>query len=194
MKVLIKNDEETLLKRSPKSGSVVFGWRVKAFTLVEMSMVMAMLLMLSAALVMMLQSHVNFMRIIGSYTFLRDDAPQVNNMLTGIFGKADSYRIYSSIGNAQNNTGAVNNGGTAVRLRFRNPNGTFEEGIVAFGTADGVAGLHFYNYNGVAWSATPDWTISRQAVAVTFADNSGILLVTLTGPNGSAVTYGGTGE
>lgn len=193
MKVLIKNGVKMRLEKGWRSGRGVFN-RVKAFTLVEMSMVMLMLLLLSAALLLMLQSHVNFMRIMGSYTFLRDDAPQVNNMLTGIFGKADSYRIFGSIGNARSNTGAVNTGGTAVRLRFRNPNGTFNEGIVAFATVAGVAGLHFYNYNGTAWPATPDWTISHQAAAVTFADNTGILLVTMTGPNGAQVTYGGTGE
>ncbi|MFK5922237.1 MAG: hypothetical protein QM496_08665 [Verrucomicrobiota bacterium] len=164
-----------------------------AFTLVEISMVMAMLMLLAAALIMMLQSHVTFMRILQSYTFLRDDAPQVNNMLTGIFGKANSYRIYSSVGNAKANTGSINVDGKAVRLSFRSPDGSYDEGIVAFEVVAGEAKLNFYSFDG-AWNVTPNWTITQQASTVTFADDTGILLVTLTGPNGEQVTYGGTGE
>ncbi len=188
-----ENQDQTMNSRGGKRGTVGVKRRQKGFTLVEMTMVLAMLMVLSAALMMMLQSHVIFMRVLGSYAFLRDDAPQVNNMLTGIFGKADSYRIYSSTSSAKADTGAVNTGGTAVRLRFRNPNGTFDEGIVAFETVSGVARLNFYNYDG-SWSGTPNWTITQQPTAVTFADSTGILLVTMTGPNGEQVTYGGTGE
>lgn len=180
-------------QRADSTGMNFRKGRIGAFTLVEMSMVMLMLLLLSAVLLLMLQSHVNFMRIMGSYTFLRDDAPQVNNMLTGIFGKADSYRIYSSASNAKANTGSINIDGKAVRLSFRNPDGSYDEGIVAFEVVAGEAKLNFYSFDG-AWGGTPNWTISQQASAVTFADDTGILLVTLTGPNGEQVTYGGTGE
>lgn len=166
---------------------------LKGFTLVEMTIVLAMLMVLAAALMLMLQSHVTFMRVLGSYAFLRDDAPQINTMLAGIFGKADSYRVYGSLADAKGDTGAVNTGGTAVRLRFRNPNGTFEQGIVAFETVGGDTQLNYY-YNDGGWNATPNWTISHQPTAVDFEDTTGILIVTLTGPNGEEITYGGTGE
>ena len=143
---------------------------------------------------MMLQSHVIFMRVLGSYAFLRDDAPQINNMLTGIFGEADTYRIYGSLANAKADTAALNNGGTAIRLGFRNPDGSLQQGIVAFETVAGDPQLNFYSFTGGAWNATPNWTISHQPSAVTFADTSGIVIVTLNGPNGEQITYGGTGE
>ena len=165
----------------------------KAFTLVEMTLVLAMLMILAAALMMMLQSHVIFMRALGSYAFLRDDAPQINNMLTGIFGKADTYRIYGSLANAQAKVAPVNTGGTAIWLGFRNPNGSFEEGIVAFETVGGNK-LNFYSFTGGVWNGVPNWTISQQPSTVTFADTNGIVLVTLTGPMGEQITYGGTGE
>jgi len=162
-------------------------------TLIELTVYMAMALALSAALLMMLQSHFTFMRIISSMAFLRDDAPQVNIMLTGILGKADSYRIYGSTNDAKASTNAVNAGGTAVRLRFRNPDGSFAEGIVDFNTVAGQGQLGYYNLDG-GWAATPDWLISQRATAVTFDDTTGILLVTLTGPFGEQITYAGTGE
>jgi len=162
-------------------------------TLIELTIYIAMTLMLSAALLMMLQSHFTFMRMLSSMTFLRDDAPQMNVMLTGILGQADSYRIYATTANAIAATGAVNSGGTAVRLRFRNPDGTFAEGIVGFSMVAGEPQLGYYNFNG-AWGATPDWLISQQPTAVDFDDTSGILLVTLTGPYGEQITYAGTGE
>lgn len=169
------------------------GRRQKGFTLIELTVVMAMTLVLATALMMMLSSHVNFMRVLSSYQFLRDDAPQVNNMLTGIFGKADSYRIYGSLADAQGDSSAVNSGGTAVRLRFRNPDGTFEQGIVAFETTNGTQ-LNFYNYDSLLGTWPRSWTISQQPIAVDFNDTSGILLVTMTGPNNEVITYGGTGE
>lgn len=167
--------------------------RQGGMTLVELTVYIAMALALSAMLLMMLQSHFTFMQMLTSMRFLRDDAPQINVMLTGILGKADSYRIYGSTANALAGVNAVNTGGTAVRLRFRNPDGSFEEGIVSFGTVAGKPQLGYHNSNG-AWTTTPDWVISQQPVAVTFADDTGILLVTLTGPYGEQVTYAGTGE
>lgn len=167
--------------------------RQSGMTLVELTIYIAMALALSSALIMMMQSHYTFMRMLSSMTFLRDDAPQMNVMLTGILGKADSYRIYGSTADAKASTNAVNSGGTAVRLRFRNPNGTFGEGIVDFSMVAGEGQLGFYNFNG-GWGATPDWLISQQPTAVNFDDTSGILLVTLTGPFGEQITYAGTGE
>ena len=133
------------------------------------------------------------MRILSSYEFLRDDAPQVNVMLTGILGKANSYRIYGSAADAKASSNPVNSGGRAVRLRFRNPNGTVGEGIVAFEAVGGENQLNYYNFTG-AWPGTADWTISHRPALVYFADDTGVLLVTLTGPYNETVTYAGTGE
>lgn len=165
----------------------------RASTLIELTVVMALTLVLAAGLLMMLNSHFTFMRILSSMEFLRDDAPQTNVMLTGIFGKADSYRIYGTRADAMADTGAVNTGGTAVRLLFRNPNGTTSQGVVAFETIAGKTQLNFYSFDN-GWPGNPSWTISHRPTAVTFADNTGVLLVTMTGPNNEQVTYGGTGE
>lgn len=165
----------------------------KGFTLIEITAYLAMTMILSMILLMMLQSHFTFMRILSSYEFLRDDAPQVNVMLTGILGKADSYRIYGSAADAKASSSAVNSGGRAVRLRFRNPNGTIGEGIVAFEVVAGEGQLNYYNFDG-GWPASADWTISHRPTIVDFADNTGVLLVTLTGPYNETITYAGTGE
>ena len=133
------------------------------------------------------------MRILTSYEFLRDDAPQVNVMLTGILGKADSYRIYGSTSDAKTASAAVNTGGRAIRLRFSNPNGTVGEGIVTFETVEGKEQLNYYNFTG-SWPATADWTISHRPASMTFADDTGVLLVTLTGPYNESITYAGTAE
>ncbi len=163
----------------------------KGFTLIEITAYLAMTLLLSMILMMMLQSHFTFMRILSSYEFLRDDAPQINVMLTGILGKADSYRIYGSVDDAKNANSAMNSGGSAVRLLFRNPDGSIGQGIVAYEAANGQ--LNYYNFTG-AWPATADWTISHRPTAVDFSDNTGVLLVTLTGPYNETITYAGTGE
>ncbi len=173
-----------------KGTSAIFA---KGFTLVEITAYLAMTLLLSMILLMMLQSHFTFLRILTSYEFLRDDAPQVNVMLTGILGKADSYRIYGSVDDAKAASNAVNIGGTAVRLRFNNPNGSVGEGIVAFETVGGEKQLNFYNFAG-SWPGAADWTISHRPALMTFADDTGVLLVTLTGPYNESITYAGTAE
>jgi hypothetical protein len=39
---------------------------------------------------------------------------------------------------------------------------------------------------------TPQWHISKQPTNVSFALQSGVLRMTLTGPNGEQITYSGT--
>ena len=190
------------IQRGGRSGGLQWRYayrrRQKGMTLIELTVYMALTLALSAALLMMLQSHFTFMRMLSSMAFLRDEAPQVNIMLTGILSEAESYRIYNSTTAAKKGVAgtAVTTGGTAVRLLFKNPDGSFSQGIVDFRMVAGKPQLGYYNFDLVLgkWPATPDWLISQQPSAVTFANDTGILLVTLTGPLGEQITYAGTGE
>jgi hypothetical protein len=164
-----------------------------AFTLVEMTLAIFLSMGVASAVIVMLQQQVSFTRIFGTYQFLREEAPQINTLLTTLLGKADSYRIYGSLGNAMSSSGALQSDGRALRLRFRNPDGSAAAGIVSFETVDGVQQLNFYYRNAgeTAWPTAPSWTISSRPALVDFSNDTGILLVAITGPNGEQITYAG---
>ena len=162
------------------------GW-----TLMELTLAMALGMGVASAGVMLLNQNVSFMRVISQFSFLRDDAPTVNLLMGRLIQQADTYRIFPDRGSAVAGTGAVNTNGKAVWLRFRNPDGTFDQAIVSYETVSGVAGLHFFYHDRTGFGSTPAWTVSSKPANVTFANDTGVLLITVTGPNAEEITYSG---
>lgn len=165
----------------------------KGFTLIEVTLALALTLGVVSTVVAILQQQVSFSRIIGRFQFLREEAPQINTLLSTLVGQSDSYRIYPSRGDAMAGVGAVTTGGRALRLRFRNPDGTAALAVVAFENTGGEDRLNFYYRasDAATWPGSPSWTISSSPAAVDFSNNTGILLVAMTGPSGEEITYAG---
>lgn len=163
------------------------------YTLIELTLAIGLSLGVSAAIVGVLAQHTAFMSLLGQFNFLRDDAPQINNVMSKLSAQAVSYRLYGSRADAFSNTGAVNSDATAVRLIFRNPNGTFDQAVVAFESVSGDGRLNYYQNSG-GWPGQPNWTISSKPAAVSFSDTSGIFEMTLTGPAAEQITFAGTTE
>lgn len=163
------------------------------FTLIEMTLAVAMSLGIAFAVIGLLQQHLSFTQAISRFQFIRDDAPQINTLLTTLVNKADSYRIYGNRANAITATGAVRNNGRALRLRFRDPDGTTSHAIVSFENQNGKNRLNFYfrNADQPSWPSTPSWTISSRPQLVDFSNNTGILLIAMTGPDNEEITYAG---
>jgi type II secretory pathway pseudopilin PulG len=167
--------------------------RRRGYTLVELTLAIGLSLGVSGAIVGVLTQHSNFMRILSQFDFLRDDAPQINSVMSRLTGQAVSYRLYATKADAFANTDAVNTGGTALRLIFRNPSGLIDQTVVVFENISGRDQLNLYQFNG-SWPAQKDWTITSKATVVTFADTTGILEMTLTGPQAEQITYSATSE
>lgn len=167
--------------------------RSRGFTLLEMTLALAMTLGISAMLIGIMQQQVSFTRMLMQFRFLREEAPNINTLMTTMINKADSYRIYGSTGNARAATNAVQDNGRAVRLRLRNPDGTVANAIIAFELQSGVNRLNYYHQTSstAAWPTSPSWTITSRPALVNFSNSSGILLVTMTGPDGEEITYAG---
>lgn len=167
--------------------------KFRGFTIIEMTVALAMTLGIASTIVGMLQQQVAFVGLVSRFQFLRDEAPQINTLLTTIINKADSYRIYGSTSNAKAATGALQADGRALRLRFRNPDGTTSHAIIAFENQGGRNRLNYYfrAQNQSTWSSSPSWTISSRPALVDFSNTTGILLITMTGPNGEQITYAG---
>ena len=168
----------------------------RGFTLLEMTMALVLSMGIAFVIIGLLQQQVSFSRALADFRFLRDEAPQLNTLLANIVNKADNYRIHNNLSDAKNLTGAVRSNGRAIRLRFRNPDGPYDQAIISFELRGGEKQLNFYykakNWN--SWPNNPRWTISSEPSGVDFDNTTGILLVTLTGPKGDEITYAGNPE
>lgn len=170
--------------------------KTAGFTLLEMTLALGLSLGIAATVVGLLQQQISFTRILSNFQFLREEAPQINTLLSTIMSEADSYRIYASRANAAAGTGAIQTGGRALRLRLRNPDGTTNHAIIAFEFVNGRNLLNFYYRPAgqASWPSTANWTISSRPTLVDFSNNTGILLIAMTGPNGEQITYAGNPE
>lgn len=167
--------------------------KTAGFTLLEMTLALGLSLGIAATVVGLLQQQISFTKILSNFQFLREEAPQINTLLSTLINKADSYRIYGNRANAVAASGAIQTGGRALRLRFRNPDGTTNHAIVSFESYNGKDRLNFYYRPSTetSWPTTPSWTISSKPSLVDFSNNTGILLIAMTGPNGEEITYAG---
>ncbi|MAS95809.1 MAG: hypothetical protein CMO55_21610 [Verrucomicrobiales bacterium] len=163
--------------------------RRKAFTVLEMTMAMALAMGIAATVIGLLQQQVSFTSILTKFSFLRDDAPQVNTLLSSIVSRADTYRLFGSYQNAKSLSNPVRSNATTLWLRFRNPDGSIDNGAVVFENEE----LNFYykNHNTANWPSSPSWTISSKPTSVVFANTSGVLEITMRGPTGEEITYAG---
>jgi prepilin-type N-terminal cleavage/methylation domain-containing protein len=164
----------------------------KGFTLLEVSTAMSLMVVLSGALVVMLQQHLAFTTLAGKQSFLADEAPKIGSLVGRIFNQADHYFVYANVEGALGNGTPVLADGRAVKLSFKSSAQESGERIIAAETdADGTS-LRFY-------TPLPDgtqksWTICSNLQGAAFSADLGILTVTLRGPNGEEITYSGGGQ
>jgi hypothetical protein len=163
--------------------------RRRGFTLLETSTALFVMIVLGIALVTMIQQHTVFLKFFRQQTFLTTEAPTIGNLLGRILNEADHYFVYSSKDEALAGGVPVLSNGSAVRLFFKTPTQETEERLIVVETVGAGKALKFYGWqlDGTATS----WTISNKISNASFLSNQGILNITLHGPNGEEITYGG---
>lgn len=159
------------------------------FTLLEMSTAMGLMVMLSSALVVMLQQHLTFLGLAQKQSFLAEEAPKIGNILGRIFQQADHFFIYSNLQSAQGGGAPVLTGGGAVRLFFKGAMQAMEERIIATETDTSGVALRFHAKH--ADGTTSSWLVCQGLQGAVFRADEGILTVTLTGPNNEEISYCG---
>lgn len=161
----------------------------QGFTLMEVSTAMGLMVMLSGALVVMLQQHLSFMGMAQRQTFLAKEAPQIGNILGRIFQQADHYFIYADRAGALGGATPVIQNGGAVRLFFKTSSQTTQERLIV-AEADS-SGTSLRLYAAQTDGTETSWLICKGLQGAAFHANEGILTATLTGPNGESITYCG---
>ena len=183
--------------------------RQQGYTLIELGLVIGLSMMIAAGLVGLYQAHVQALNQAIKYQFLAKDAPFIGLLLTRTMGNADDYRIYSSRGAATSGGAPILTGqatkpatGPAIRLWMRQPNAnnsqpnsSFRQAILSIESINNHWGIYFFlaDPNTGAFSSTPNWELAgsptttssavSQLTGVKFDASTGVLLVTLSGPN-----------
>jgi hypothetical protein len=132
-----------------------------------------------------------FLKIFRVQEFLTEEAPIINLHVSKLVGKAERFRLHNSVAEALSGANPRSAASPVVVLNFRQPDGIVRAAILAFENLGSGPRLNYYvvPLNGVL--GPPQWYISRQPRNVAFTVETGILRMTLTGPNGELITYSG---
>ncbi len=159
------------------------------FSLVELTVAIALALGLASTVVVLAAQHTFFMKHLGSFAFLRDEAPQINRVLTSLLASSNSYWIYDNKEAAFADE-IPTNVGSALVLSYRSPTGDLDEVAISFDAEVEDKALNIYSKNN-GWQAEPNWTITSIVEDVEFSDETGVLTIALTGRRGEEITYMG---
>ena len=89
------------------------------FTLVEMTLVITVGLMVAGISLTLFNSQLMAYKILGAQNFLISEAPQINNTLNRIVPRANFFRMYQSLSDAEMGSNAVITGGKVLALKFQ---------------------------------------------------------------------------
>ncbi len=166
----------------------------RGFTLIEMTVAMVIGMAISAIVLLLLNQQLTFYRIYRAQDFLTREAPLINNYLIRVVGSAEAYRLYGTIEDFRNGEDPVMDDAKVLLMRYREADGSTRASLLSFedpGTGAG-SGLYYRLVPVTGTIGNPDWAVSKQPADVTFSIQSGILRMTLTGPNGEQLVYSGT--
>lgn len=168
--------------------------RKAGFTLLEMTVVILISLVVATVSLILFNNQLASYRIIKTQNFLISEAPQISNTLNRIITRANFFRMYSSLSDAQAGTNAVITDGRVMALKFQDPASPSDSsfGVIAFNADE--KHLDYYHLSSMAELAvaTPEWSISRQIEDAVFYVENGVLRTKLGGPNGEEIIYSAT--
>ena len=166
----------------------------RGFTLIEMTVVIAVSLVVATITLTLFNSQVASYKILQTQNFLISEAPRINNTLNRIIPRANFFRMYASLADAQTGANAVISDGKVMALKFQDPatpsNSSF--GVIAYDETE--KDLNYYHLSSMAElaGASPAWSISTQIEGAVFYVENGVLRTRLTGPNGEEIIYSAT--
>lgn len=166
----------------------------RGFTLVELSLALAVGLILSSLVLALANQQFAFLRIFNTQRFLVEEAPMIGLYVGRIAGKADGFRLHASVDDALSQRDARLEDSPVMLMNFRQPDGTERKALLAFETRDDRSQLNYYMVpeSPSPLLGEPQWSVSKNVAGVSFSIERGVLRMELTGPAGEKITYSGT--
>ena len=166
----------------------------RGFTLIEMTLVLAVGLMVASISLTLFNSQLMSYKILGAQNFLISEAPQINNTLNRIIPRANFFRMYASLADAKAGAGALISDGKVLALQFQDvaDSSGSSFGVIAYD--DAANDLNYYHVSSMAELAiaSPAWNITTHLNDAVFYVENGVLRIKLTGPNGEEIIYSAT--
>ncbi len=161
-------------------------------TLIELAVGIGVSLMVAGAVLGLLNNQMYFARYVQQQNFLLIEAPQINNILSRMLFSADTARLYEDISSGKGGGSGVTADAEALVLAFRQPDGTFNYGMIGFDPI--TSRLGYYRRGDSGWPDEPSWIITGAADTVSFRVENGVVRCTVTGPNQEELTFSGAGQ
>jgi hypothetical protein len=159
----------------------------RGYTLIELAVAIACGLMAASLLMALVNQQFTFLRMYASQNFLIREAPLISTHMNRLIGQAERFRLHTSTTDALAGTNPVMTNASVLVLNFQQPDGTTQAAMLSYQGGS----LYYYLVPASGVLSTPQWAITREASNVSFSVVSGVLRVTLTGPNGEEITYSG---
>jgi len=167
------------------------GFRRQGFTLVELTVTIMLGMALSAMCLSLFNQQMAFLRIYKAQSFLTEEAPIINMHVSHLVGKSERFRLHLSVTDALAGTNPQSGASPVLVLNSRQPDGVVRAAILSFENRGSGLALYYYVVPLSGVLGTPQWYITKVPTNIAFSVSQGILLMTLTGPNGEIITYSG---
>jgi hypothetical protein len=163
----------------------------RGYTLIELAVAIACGLMAASLLMALVNQQFTFLRMYATQNFLIREAPLISTHMNRLIGQAERFRLHNSVDDALDGTNPVMTNASVLVLNFQQPDGTTQAAMLAFQNLGTGNALYYYLVPASGVLPAPEWAITREASNVSFSVVSGVLGVTLTGPNNEQITYSG---
>ena len=161
----------------------------RAFTLLELTMALAIGMVIGGIVLAMFNQQIAFLRIFRAQSFLSEEAPLVGSHISKLLMNAERYQLFANFNDAERERNATLDESPVIRIYYRQIDGTPVSGILSF---DPIAGrLDYYVETGGVFNA-PQWAVTTRAEDVKFLMQSGIIRCQLTGPADEQITFSGS--
>ena len=166
----------------------------KAFTLVEMTVVVIFGLAITSSGMLLLNQQIQTAQILRDQDFILLEAPKINSTFNSLLGNADAIRLHQNFNDAVNDSNPVLTDAKTLVTAYRNFDNSTSFGIISLEMVGNSNQLNYYLFDGASSltppvQASPSWSISRRVEDVDFDLIDGIFVLTLTGPNAEQITY-----
>lgn len=164
----------------------------RGFTLLELSLAMAVGMTIGAATLAMLNQQIAFLRIFRAQSFLNEEAPMISAHVSKLLANAERFRLHASIAEALSGANPRLTDSPVAVLNFRQPDGSMRAGILSFEDRGQGEALYYYVVPTSGVLTAPEWAVTDKPEDVSFFVEAGIIRIRLVGPAGEEITFSGS--